>query len=479
MKKINAQARAKQLKSEKRAKIAVTVLMCLVAVTTAAVIAVSTFTDIFKQEPEVKAVALVLSQAEQQELEAQLSKLVPLAENGFDAATMGAEELLSYIKPYSSDGLYAAYGYETAVLSAVADPAMRFKDEAGNYKYCKVTKSRVDNILRQFEINIDHTVNVKDVYYYDGYYYFAAKDEGVHSSELTAAITASKRIQDGRYYMTCELGDKTVYIIAGKSQQEDTVWKIHRISLSPIFDQLGIMIKESENSLFDYDIKTKVIEGKTQQGNVYCRYVLKYPVFYGKTAGETEANRFYQSVLSYYTQLADDCTEQYKKYIAAGGKESALPLELSYEAQVTYAAGDYIGVTNEISETQPVNENPDEEGADNEPVVPVKKTMECYIFDTETGAYVTKDSIIGKDYQLLEELLYRIYCGYEYEALLSEDAQDTADVPEDEDDLGEAIYASANTISKDGYLFCYVDENACRQDVVIPFTANIFEVEIG
>ncbi len=477
MKNANANGRAKQQKSEKRAKAAVTALMCLAIVFTAATVAVSAFTDVFKAESEVKAVALVLTAEEEKDLESQLSKLAPLTETGFDGDKSDAAELLSLIKPASQSGLYHSFGYELAFPSEIADPAMRFKDENGKYKYYKVTKNRVDTILSQFDVNVDHTVNLENVYYYDGYYYFADSESDSAANEAKADITASKRVQDGRYYVTATLSGKTVYVIAGKSKQESE-WKIHEISLTPVFDQLGIMIKDEKESLFDFDMKTQIIEGKTKDGALYSRYVIEYPVFYGETAGETEANRFFQSVLSYYTQQAADCDKQYKAYLKSGGKNSALPIETSYKAAVTYAAGDYIGITNEISESAAVTDKTEEDtSAIPTAIVPSKKTMECYVFDTETGAYVNKDSIIGKDYQLLESLLYRIYCGYDYAALLDDSVQDSAEVPDDVNDFGEDIYSSASTICEEGYMFCYINDSGYREDVIIPFGLSVFEIE--
>ncbi len=477
MKNANAKQKAKQQKSEKRAKAAVICLMCLVTLTVAATVAVSAFTDVFKTESEVKAVALVLTAEEEQDLENCLSKLAPLAESGFDGEKSDAAELLLLIKPASQSGLYHSFGYESAVPSEIADPAMRFKDENGKYKYYKVTKNRVDGILSQFDVNVEHTVNLEDVYYYDGHYYFSDSESDSAAAEAKADITASKRVQDGRYYVTATLSGKTVYVIASRSQQEDA-WKFHEISLSPIFDQLGIMIKQEQQGLFDLDMKTQIIEGKTKDGTLYSRYIIEYPVFYGETAGETEANRFFQSVLSYYTQQAADCDKQYKLYLKNGGKNSALPLETSYKAAVTYAAGDYIGIANEISESAAVTEKTQEDtSAIPGAVVPSKKTMECYVFDTETGAYVNKDSIIGKDYQLLEELLYRIYCGYDYAALLDDSVQDSAEVPDDVNGLGEDIYSSASTICEEGYMFCFINDSGYREDVIIPFGLSVFEIE--
>ena len=479
MKKNKVNNKAGKQKGEKRARAGIVVLMCLVTLCLAGTVGVSAFTDIFKQESEVKAVALVLTQAEEQELEKQLSKLYPLTQV-VSAGKLQPRDIISYIRPYAKDGLYASCGYDIAVPSLQADPAMRVKDDEGGYKHYKVTKSRVDSILSMFDANIDHTLNTRDVYYYNGNYYFAPGDEGKETGSVSADITSSKRIQDGRYYIACEIGGKSLYIIAGKSSEKDGQWIIHEISASPMFDQMGIMIKDEAESIFDYEMKTQILEGKAENGTVYCRYVLRYPVFYGKTAGEAEANRFYQSMLSYYTQQAEEDSKQYKRYIKKGGAEEALPLEVNYSAEVTYTSGAYIGVSNEISETQGVYESTQEpQTALPEAVVPSKKTVECYTFDTETGAYVTKDSIIGKDYQLIEELLYRIYYGYDYTSLFSEEPEASAAVPEDTENIGEAIYASANTVCRDGYMFCYVGESGYRQDVVIPYTVNIFEVEIG
>lgn len=465
----------KQQKSENRSKNTVTVLMCLVAVCLCAVIGVSATTDIFSADREVKAVALVLSQAEQQELEAQLSKVAPLRDVGFNGEKSDAQVLLSFVLPGSDKGLYTSFGYEKAQKQTQADPAMRFKDELGNYSYYKIEKGQIDSIVEQFNVNVDHTVNIKDVYYYDGFYYFA-DGEGNCSGNSKASISSSKRIQDGRYYVTSEFDGKTVYVVASKTQ-DSSVWKISEISTEPLFDQLGIMIKDGEESEFDFQSKTEIIEGKAADGTLYCNYVLEYPVFYGKTAGETEANRFYQNVLSYYEQLAQDSEKLYQSYLKSGADVNQLPLQVNYSAKVTYAKGNYIGVANEISESL-VAVKSGEDGERTEGILPSSKTVEAFVFDCQTGDYVTKDSIIGKDYQLVEQLLYRIYYGYDYASLLSDNAVDSAEVPEDREKLGEKIYLSASTFCGDGYMFSFVNEAGYRQDIVIPFGVDIFELEI-
>ena len=60
MKKADPKAKAKQQKSEKKAKAFLTVIVCLVAICTAAVVAVGAFTDVFKQREEDSSISLIL-----------------------------------------------------------------------------------------------------------------------------------------------------------------------------------------------------------------------------------------------------------------------------------------------------------------------------------------------------------------------------------------------------------------------------------
>lgn len=471
--------KTKAQKSESKAKITVTVLMCLVAVCLCTVIGLGAFTDVFSGEREVKAVTLVLSQAQSDELEKRLSIAAPLTQVGFKSEGSNASELLEYILPGSDKGLYACYGYEKAQKQTQADPAMRFQDEQGNYSYYKIGVGEIDSILECFDIITDHTVNTKDIYCFDGYYYFKDSDKADVSGSLKGSITSSKRIQDGRYYVTCDFDGKEAYVVASKSDEDDSPWKICEISSTALFDQLGIMIKSEKESAYDFESETQIIEGKTNDGVIYCKYTLTYPVFYGKSAGEAEANRFYQSVLSYYEQLSGDSDKLYKSYIKSGGDVNKLPLEVNYSAKVTYVKGNYIGVTNEISESLINISSINSDDDDFEGIIPANKTIEAFVFDAQTGDYVTKDNILGKDYQLIESLLYRLYNGYDYADLFSDSAVNSADIPDDADHLGEKIYLSAGTFCDKGYMFCYVCDEGYRQDVVIDFDIkDIFEITV-
>lgn len=467
--------KTKAQKSEFRAKTAIVALMCVVAVCLCSVIGLSAFTDVFSGEREVKAVTLVLSQTEQQDLESQLALAAPLIDTDFKSDETDASQLLMYILPGSDNGLYVGFGYEKAQKQAQADPAMRFKNEQGEYSYYKIACEDIDAILESFDISLDHTVNVKDIYCYDGYYYFSENENVKTSGAAKVSISVSKRIQDGRYYVTCDFSGKEAYVIASKAEDEGK-WKICQISSVPLFDRLGIMTSTETKGAFDYESKTQIIEGKTSGGVLYCKYTLTYPVFYGKSAGETQANSFYQNVLSYYQQQSEESDKLYKAYIKAGGDPDKLPIELNYSAKVTYSGESYIGVTNEISESL-IALSSGEEGGEASAIIPSSKSVEAYVFDAETGDYVSKDTIIGKDYQLLEQLLYRLYNGYDYSSLFSDDGVNTADVPNDVDGLGEKLYLSASTFCTEGYMFCYVCDEGYRQDVIIPYDVDVFEIK--
>lgn len=451
----------KQIKEEKKAKNTVVILACIMAVITLATGIVGTVTDIFKAD-ELKAVAvLILPQEDKEALEKHLAKLWPLASVGFDAEKTSGEELFEYIRPYSEDGLYTSFGYSAKAVADVADPAERFKDENGNYSYFKIPRKEIDSILSNFGLEENHALNSEKVYYYDAYYYFADSGKADNKSGGKVKILDSKRIQDGRYYVTAKFGKTEVYVTA--SMISGGGWEIHSMSLTPLFDSMGVMIKNEETDNSSYEMRQTVIEGKAKDGTVFRKYIIKYPYFFGETQGEIEANNFYSSVITFYQQQSQQIQSEYNKFKKKGGKANSLPLETHYTAQVSYSDEKNLCLINEITESVAMYKN------DTEIKLPIK-TIECNTFDVETGTYVSKDNLIGKDYITVEKILYRIYSGYSYEALLDTSVSDVS-VPDDWNKLGAKIYNSASTFCEDGYVFCYIGSDGFRQDVVIPFEA--------
>ena len=450
----------KQIKEEKKAKNTVMLLSCIMALITIVTAVTGSVTDVFKGE-DVKAVAvLILPQEDKEELEKHLSKLWPLANAGFDTEKMSGEELFDYIKPYSEDGLYTSFGYSATAVTHEADPAGRFRDENGKYCYFRIPRAEIDSILSHFGLEENHALNSESAYYYDAHYYFAHSDKAEEKVSGKVTVLDSKRIQDGRYYVTVRFGKKEVYVTASMIEGE-TGWKIHSMSLTPVYDSLGIMIKNESEINSDYEMRESVIEGKAEDGTVFRKYIIKYPYFFGETQGEIQANNFYSSVITFYQQQSQQIQSEYNKFKKKGGKTDSLPLETHYTAQVSFSDESNLCLINEITESVAMYKN-------SEDIKLPLKTMECNTFDVETGVYVAKDNLVGKDYITLSKILYRIYNGYGYEALLDSSVSDIS-VPDDTYKLGEKIYNSASTFCKDGYVFCYINSDGLRKDVVLPF----------
>ena len=459
-----------ETKSEKRARTAVVILSCLMAVITVGAAVLGAATDIFKGNPEEKAVAvLILPQEDKENLEKHLQKLWPMAEVGFDTKTMSAEKIFDYIRPYGEDGLYTSFGYSAAAVTHEADPAGRFSDENGSYCYYKIPAEEIDSILRHFGLETNHTVNTESCYYYDSFYYFRSgeTDGKINSGKIT--VSESKRIQDGRYYVTCKFGSKTTYVIASMSENEGkNYWQIHSMSTQPVFDSLGIKIKTDDKNGNDYEMRELIIEGKADDGTVFRKYIIRYPYFFGETQGEIQANSFYSSIIAFYQQQSEQVQSDYKKFIKKGGKAESLPIELHYSAGVSFSDDKYLCLINEIAESVALYNADEAENIQQIQFEPAKKTMECYTFDVESGGYVSKDTLAGKDYSKVYTLLYRIYNSYAYDDVLDETAVG-AFVPEDTLKYGERIYNSASTLCENGLVFCFVTDEGIREDVVIPF----------
>ncbi len=454
--------------SEKKARTTVVILSCLMAVITAVVAVLGGVTDIFTQNTDEKAVAvLILPQNDKEELERQLSKLWPLVKTGFDAEKMSSEEIFEHIRPYCEDGLYTSFGYSATAVTHEDDPAMRFRGENGSYCYYKIPAEEIDGILAHFGYETNHALNSEKCYYYDSCYYFAAGESVGTKTGGKVTVQDSKRIQNGRYYVTCKFGSQEIYVIASIKEGK---WEIHSMSTQPVFDSLGIKIKSTDDASGDYEMRSLVIEGKADDGTVYRRYSVKYPYFFGDTQGETQANTFYQSIITFYQQQSQQVQKDYKNFIKKGGKTESLPIELHYTAEVSCFDEKNLSLINEIVESLPLykDEASDEtQSAVNVPVTLPEKIVECNTFDLETGVFVAKDSFVGKDYHKVSEILYRIYSGYTYEDILDENVTG-AEVPEDRENIGEKIYNSASVLCEEGYVFCYVTDRGIREDVVIP-----------
>ena len=284
--------------------ISVTVIVFAVM---AALVGISLSTDVFeKDEDSVMAMALSgFSATETAELEDYLAKISVIAYNGFDRERDVIVDVMEFIRPYDMGGLYSRFYGTPEITVNMADPNGRFANENGDYSFYALDGEKVDKILATFGFDINHNVNEKNFYYYDGKYYFANTPDYTFSPYVLADISSSKRIQDGSYYVECSFFDGSseeadagylkAYIILDKNEdagEGELPWSLSRISHEAVFDATGFMIKdESGRNELSYTIEYKTVQAVAEDGTVYAEYNVEYPYFKGNTEGEKEVIR--------------------------------------------------------------------------------------------------------------------------------------------------------------------------------------------
>lgn len=533
--------------ARKRASAVIVLMVCVLAVIMAGLTAISAKTDVFKEKSDtVKTTPLIgLSSEDCGSLEKQLTALDLSDSFVFDSGKLTANEFLAYIKPYDSDGLYGSFYSGSTKITAEPDPAGRFvyapEQETGyesygyseyeeeSYAYYKISEDEIDRILSVFSLPQAHTANDRDYYYCDGYYYFAHKAESSGlTSDSVIDVVSSNRIEDGSYYVECSRLNRqanselqSCYLVVEKGDDSEMPWVIKRVSAEPVFDKSGNMNVGEE--AVSYTMQTKTVEAVADDGTVYCRYIVRYPEFGGDSKGEQAANRLFSDMLSSINAYSESAKKDYETYISCGGDKNVLPFISETVCFVSYNEKGYICVFKETADNLPDLEQlkqqfeeqqeqnsyyyESEEEPATEVVMP-SRSFEAYSFDKQTGDFVNKDNIIGKDYQTAYELLYRIYNGYEYTQITDnltttqavtdetdyyestsgyyestsyyeeETSKIYAEVPDDEDELGKKIYESANAMSDEGYLFCFVTDEGYAERVVIPYDIEgFFEFE--
>ncbi len=470
---------------EKRAKNAVVCIVSIMAVLLCVISAVGLSTDIFKSDDGIKAVALLgLSVQEETELETYFSEIGPVLHKDFDGETISCEEFLDIIGVGSEKELFAALGNKADMIREEADPVVRFtapEDETDEYDYYSDTEKYayyrvdadvIDEILLSFGIPVNHTINSDRVYFYKDSYYFASVQEESNSPVgVKFDIKESKRIQDGGYYIDCSVLDSAgteidkVYIVAEKTENS-TEWTIKKVTHEPMFDSLGIMVKGKED-YYTYEMKTETFKGITKDGKVFCNYVIEYPVFSGNSPGEQAANEIYQNLIISYKAEAEDATRSYKSFVKNGYDESDLPKQIYIRGDVTYNREKYVSVVNEIAQT-PLTKPANEATGESEVIILAQRSYEGYIFGMESGEFISKDAIIGKDYVKIAELIYRIKKGYNYTSVIT-GVEDVTYVPKDEEEIGLKFYEGAAALCSDGFTFFAADERGVGENVVIPY----------
>lgn len=528
-------------KEEKKIGMLLSLIMCLVGVIVAVLTVMRVKTDAFVQntQPQQQTVALSkLSAQEEVLLEKELSRYYSVARIAdFHKDTCTTEGFLVCINPADAGNIYSRVLGVTETLQTAGDPVGRFADENGDYAYYKVESGKIDKVLSCFGLTSDGNINCKGYYYYDGFYYFRASQVN-NTPIVSVEITDSKKVFDGSFYAefcfclnngTTEVKSDEYYVCVEKNSTvaSGQNFIVREMSSTPIFDASGKLTTQSN---IQYKNEKKVIEGKANDGTVFCRYTVEYPVLSGDSVGEKSVNSFLAGMLSSYEFKAAAAQKDYESFVSQGGKVSELPFTQTVVAKLSYSDNETISVVENISSYSPFLPEAEQEETTSEDeyyygevetqqeeentVKLFDRSVEAYVFDRMTGEFIEKDDVLGKDYMLISEILYRIYNSYEYEALIPEKAEipvtdengiavDVTDasqpteeseeeyydeyysddyygsdyyddsetddgVPSDEYGIGTEIYESACCYTGSGFTFFYIEEGGYVTKVTIP-----------
>lgn len=469
----------KKKKKVKNADILMKTLVCLCAVVTVALTFVSGFTGVFRDDGTEKTVALsILLPSDSELFEKTVVKYACLFDEGYNAENRVYDDMLSYMKPESSAGLYAAVNKKAQVERTEPDPDGRFdvNEEGTGEGYTKVSSKNVKKVLSSISLSNLKDANDENCYYYDGYYYFKSEKE-VEKKDLSAKVSSAKKTSEGNYYIVCTItpqkGEQyNMYFLASlKENNKAKSWIIKKISKEPLYDDFGNGIsKEDGKESLSYEMKRKTFTSKTKDGTVYAKYVIEYPYFSSQGTAETSINALYSQKLESLRSLAKKGTSQYKKYISSGGSKEDLPLYTHIISSVKYNENGYFSIVERTSEYNPLNKTEsttavsttvEADLTENNAPYFAKTTFESYAFNIESGEFVKKDDITGKDYLSVQNILYRTYLG------MDDNSQEA--VPNDVNGIGAKIYASQWALTKEGLMFCFTEENGVKKEITVPY----------
>ena len=455
------------------------VALCAVAV--AALTVVNAFTDVFKTDnTAVKTVALsALPETEQESCLEFLSNFAPFYGKTINFEEMGHYDFLDLLEPGNVNGLYASFYHTPDPVTHTADPAERFALEGGGWRYYKIPFSELANIASQFDLDLIGCANRADCYFYDGNYYFSALEtETGTKRDATLTLVASKRTEDGSYYLTCETQDQTpVYCLIRLTKEgEKSVWDLLRLSAEPLFGDDG-MPKAAENGgALDYEMRQRVITAKADDKTEYATYVIDYPYFTDVTDRTAiTINTIYGEIIKSYKEKAAEAEQNYQRYLKRGYDPELLPAYTYVISTVTYDKNGHISLLDEVATYSPetiakarkkAQKEAEENGTLAElPPVPLfpSVTYSGCTLDTETGEILKKDVVFGTDFSRYQDELARIYS--ETNAVSSDQMEK----------VGREIYDSTWFLADDGIRFCYLHGNDYVRFVTLPYSAMDYQ----
>ena len=468
----------KSTKKEDKKTKAYTVAMKTIVLVCAAVMVVlavlSKTTQIFKNDNSDKTVVLSgLNDAQKASFEDFASKYNVFFENGYNSQNSVFDDVLELINPSDENGLYALkFGKPTATVDT-PDPANRFADENGTYSYFELDAKNISQIAKELSLKALDDSNTADYYFLGGKYYFAQKVSAEKGEAFTLKVEDAKKTNDGGYYITCDLlkngseqAEKQLYFIAAFEENgSDYTWTISRISTEAIYSPLGSKLPEkSDENAVSFVMKRKTIEAKTSDGKVYQKYIVEYPSFETSSVTGSTINTKYADLVSQYKKEAEKADKNYKKFIENGGDETALPLYTHISVSVKYNENGNLSMVERKTVYNPSAKNDNNEVYQTASLFP-ETTYEAHSFEIETGEFLKKDDLVGKDYQAVEQALYEKLIGWEapQEAI-------SPVHPTDANSAGQAIYSSAWYITGDMVNFLYQHTDGALEIVSIPVT---------
>ncbi|MGN1195273.1 MAG: hypothetical protein ACI4SB_07300 [Acutalibacteraceae bacterium] len=500
--------------------IKIVVAACILLTIGLTVVGVST--PIFKNSAGVdKTVALTgLSKEAVASFEDIAPGFCGFVDEGYDSSKVTFDSLVPYLLPDSDSGIIASLASKQQVTVNQPDPLERFYD-GETFAYVSVDSKTVQNTAQLLGVSVVDDIDTSYCYCYDGMYYFAPSEQEGEEEKMQVKVTSSKLTQEGKYYIECALYPETAqkdekgnfsvepyenaYFIAECEKNGDGFdWAVNKISSTPLFDQTGAAVSEEETDGLPYEMIRKTIKATTSEGQVYAKYIIEYPSFTTDGITQTTVNALYNELVLSYRKKAKTADSMYQKYIESGADESALPLTIHIVSTVTYNEQGYLSLLKRITdndtattdETTTVQEtttvyqttgySESESEAQTEKAVLPETTYEGYTFYVESGDFVQKDEVLGKDYQAVQKLLFESYTKSGEEQMSEEETttspygyvqtQNEADT--DTNGIGQAIYSSPWVLLADGVGFCYQTENSGLETVVLEYNkldTNIFD----
>ena len=452
-------------------------LCVLCAVAVLALTVVNAFTDVFKTDNDaVKTVALsALPETEKEGCLEFLSNFAPFYGKTIDFEELGHYAFLDLLEPGNANGLYASFYHTPDPITDKADPAGRFALEGGGWRYYRIPFSELANIASQFDLELIGCANRADCYFYDGCYYFSAleTETGV-KRDATLTLNASKRTEDGSYYLVCETQDGTPVYCLVKLQKEGeaSVWDLLALSADPLFTDDGMPAATQNGGTLDYEMRQRVITAKTDDKTEYATYVIDYPYFTDVTDRTAiTINTLYGEIIKSYKQKAAEAEESYQRYLKRGYDTALLPAYTYVISTVTYDRNGHISLLDEVASYSPeaiakarkkAQKEAEETGTLAElPPVPLfpAVTYSGVTVDVQTGEILKKDAVFGTDFSRYQDELARIY-------------SETNAVPSEQmEKVGRAIYDSTWFLSDDGIRFCYLHGDDYVRFVTLPYSA--------